>query len=177
VTETDSADRFVDGRISSHRSRDHVRPVAIVRAEGETWLAAQAEMGDDDPIWLLAQDVLTDGFGGLILAGPPGTSKSWYAARIAERLTGGDADRQRYVQFHPSYQYEDFVEGYVPDPKTSGFTSRPKILLEIADEARSVAESGVEGLFVLVIDELSRADPARVFGEALTYIEGTKRGL
>jgi len=77
----------------------------------------------------------------------------------------------REVQFHPSYQYEDFVEGYVPDPK-EGFRLADKHLLEMADMARST-----DGPVVLIIDEFSRTDPARVLGEAMTYMEGSLRGV
>jgi 5-methylcytosine-specific restriction protein B len=75
------------------------------------------------------------------------------------------------VQFHPSYQYEDFVQGFVPDE--GGFYLRPKHLLEMCELARGRPDEWV----VLVIDELSRGDPGRVFGEALTYVEKSKRGL
>lgn len=121
----------------------------------------------DDPILLTTKDLLTT-FGGVIFVGPPGTSKSWYAHRVAVSLVEGDLSRVRFVQFHPSYQYEDFVEGYVPEE--GGFALTDKHFLEMCDKAKS-------GVAVLVIDELSRGDPGRVFGEALTYIERTKRGL
>lgn len=127
---------------------------------------------EDDPLLARVRELLED-YGGVIFTGPPGTSKSWYAAKIASALAEGDESRVRYVQFHPSYQYEDFVEGYVPKQDGSGFTLREKHLLEMSDAARLAPDD----LFVLVIDELSRGDPGRVFGEALTYVEKTKRGL
>jgi 5-methylcytosine-specific restriction protein B len=107
----------------------------------------------------------------LILSGAPGTSKTWYADLLARKLTDQEAARVLFVQFHPSYQYEDFVEGYVPDEDTGTFVRKDKHLLLASSRA---SKSGT--WHVVVIDELSRADPARVFGEALTYIEMSKRG-
>ena len=128
-------------------------------------------LSEDDPILQTVLDLL-ETFGGVIFVGPPGTSKSWYAARVALTLTGGDDSRVRFVQFHPSYQYEDFVEGFVPRSDGS-FELVQKHLLQLCDIADGL---GMEPA-VLVIDELSRGDPGRVFGEALTYLEKTKRGL
>lgn len=113
--------------------------------------------------------LLEDGYAGVILTGPPGTSKSWYAEQIAAYLADRDPERVRFLQFHSSYQYEDFVEGFVP--KENGFDLLPKHLLEMCTVAREYPA----GRCVLVIDELSRSDPARVFGEALTYIEMSYR--
>jgi 5-methylcytosine-specific restriction enzyme B len=124
----------------------------------------------DDSVLLRIESLRADGFAGVILTGPPGTSKTWYAEQVALVLTEGEADRARFIQFHPSYQYEDFVEGYVPDA-SGGFNIVDKHLLQMAQMA---AEADGK-LCVLVIDELSRSDPGRVFGEALTYVEMTKR--
>lgn len=126
-------------------------------------------LDDDDPILTTVRDLLTT-FGGVIFTGPPGTSKSWYASRVGWALVEGDEDRIRFVQFHPSYQYEDFVEGYVPED--GSFSMKEKHLLQMCDVA-----SKTKTTVVLVIDELSRGDPGRVFGEALTYLELSKRGL
>lgn len=130
------------------------------------------EIADDDPIYeaVLAL-VVHDAMGGALLMGAPGTGKSWYARQVALKLTGGDPHRVRQVQFHPSYQYEDFVEGYVPDP-AEGFRLVDRHLLEMVEIARKT-----DGPVVLVIDEFSRTDPARVLGEAMTYMEGSLRGV
>lgn len=121
--------------------------------------------------WLsrVAKELLAR-YGGLILQGPPGTSKSYLAARLAMELAGSGT-RVRFIQFHPSYQYEDFIEG--PTISQGSIEIQPKHLVEMAEEA----EENPELTFVIVIDELSRGDAARIFGEALTYVEKSKRGL
>lgn len=126
----------------------------------------------EDPI---VQEVLKlkELYGGVIFTGPPGTSKSWSAAHVASALTDGDKDRSEFVQFHPSYQYEDFIQGYVPRKDGSGFDLHDKYFVEMCWTARRDPDRQ----YVLVIDELSRGDPGRVFGEALTYVERSKRGL
>ena len=108
-------------------------------------------------------------YGGVILTGPPGTSKTYYAAAAAEIIVGGDKTRRLYVQFHSSYQYEDFMLGFAPT--TTGFVSKDGPFLQIL----RAAQDDRDNLYVLVIDELSRADVGRVFGEALTYLERSKR--
>ena len=110
---------------------------------------------------------------GVILSGAPGTSKSYYARSVAEFITGGDDDRTAFVQFHASYQFEDFMEGYRPDVMTGGFKKMDGIFLHLCKKALSDKAHS----YCIVIDELSRGDSQRIFGEALTYIERTKRGL
>jgi 5-methylcytosine-specific restriction enzyme B len=137
--------------------------------QSEGWLVLQ--IADDNNLLLKVNQLLADGYAGVIFTGPPGTSKSWYASQIAAKLVELDPDRLRFIQFHPSYQYEDFVEGYVPSLDAGGFELRDKHLLEMCKVARELPGKTC----VLVIDELSRSDPGRVFGEALTYIEMTRR--
>jgi 5-methylcytosine-specific restriction enzyme B len=134
--------------------------------------ASFEELADRDEVYLRVHDAMDDGFAGVILVGPPGSGKSYYAHRIAVALAGGDKEKVRFTQFHPSYQYEDFIEGWTPNSK-GGFDPTPKHFRVLCD----LAEKDPSGsMHVMVIDELSRCDAARVFGEALTYIETTKRG-
>ena len=109
----------------------------------------------------------------IVLYGPPGTGKTYLARMLSEHLVGSDdSSRARLVQFHPSYAYEDFFEGYRPAESGSGqptFSLQPGPLRELAGEARKQENSGSP--FVLVIDEMNRANIAKVFGELYFLLE------
>lgn len=97
----------------------------------------------------------------VVLEGPPGTGKTRLAYRIAECI--GSAS---HVQFHAARTYEDFVVGLFPRPTGQGlaFEVRPGDLLVANAAAR-------DRQHVLVIDEINRADLARVLGEAVVLFE------
>ena len=104
-----------------------------------------------------------------IFQGPPGTGKTYVAKRIAEwcREWGGDFE---IVQFHPSYSYEDFVEGFRPtltDGGQAGFKIKDGPLRRIAAKA----EENPDATFVLVIDEINRGNVAKVLGELYFLLE------
>lgn len=130
----------------------------------------ESDLADADDVLQQVTALLNDGYAGVILVGPPGTGKTWYARQIALKLVSGDRKRVHEVQFHPSYQYEDFVEGYTPD-REGNFSMANRHLLIMCRRAMNDDRT-----HVLVIDELSRTDPARVMGEALTYMETSLRG-
>ena len=134
--------------------------------------ASPLPLGTDDPVLIKTKNLIEDGFAGVILSGPPGTSKSWYARRLAFSLAENDAERVRFVQFHPSYQYEDFIESYEPTD-SGGFKPKARTFLTLCEQATVSPGSR----FILVIDELSRCDAVRVFGEALTYLEKSQRNV
>ena len=130
------------------------------------------DLPNEDPIWLQVKDLLDHGATGIILSGPPGTSKSWYASKIAIKLSGGSTLRHKFIQFHPTYSYEDFIEGYVPrqssDEDKPFFQLIRKIFLNLCSAATTDPD---HRLHILVIDEFTRGDASRVFGELLTYVE------
>lgn len=108
----------------------------------------------------------------LILQGPPGTGKTFLARRLAWLELGAtDARRVELVQFHPSYSYEDFVQGFRPDG-TGAFQLQDGILVDFCHRAAQNPEQP----YFLLIDELNRGNVARIFGELLLLLEADKRG-
>ena len=104
----------------------------------------------------------------VIFQGPPGTGKTYVARKLAECLAGS-ADRVRLVQFHPSYAYEDFVQGFRPaiEGGTPGFALRNGPLLDAAKHARNDPDAK----HFLIIDEINRGNLAKVFGELYFLLE------
>ena len=93
----------------------------------------------DDPILVQVQQLLGLGTSGIILTGVPGTGKSYYANRIAKHLVKEPLSDIFRVQLHPSYGYEDFVEGYRPDENSqSGFKIVDKTFVLACRRARDL---------------------------------------
>jgi len=104
----------------------------------------------------------------LVFYGPPGTGKTFVARRLG-RLLAGDDDRVEIVQFHPSYAYEDFVQGYRPSMSDgqAGFQLVDGALKRLADKAgRAPGRT-----HILIIDEVNRGNLAKVFGELYYLLE------
>ena len=104
----------------------------------------------------------------VIFQGPPGTGKTFVAQELSRFLAGSE-DRVSLVQFHPSYAYEDFVQGFRPtlEDGRAGFELRDGPLLVAAERARK--EPGVN--HYLIIDEINRGNLAKVFGELYFLLE------
>ncbi|MEE9925986.1 MAG: AAA family ATPase [Brucella anthropi] len=126
---------------------------------------------ENHPLLKDVRSALAMGFAGVILSGPPGTGKSYFAERIAHTIAG-NAEAVRVVQFHASYQYEDFMQGFAPAEDGSGFELQNKVFPLMCKQA----SENLKVTHIILIDEISRCDVARVFGEALTYLEPDKRG-
>lgn len=135
--------------------------------------------------------------GQVILFGPPGTGKTFWAERTANDLAslsafgklfdaldepqrrtvvgdGASAGLVRICCFHPAYGYEDFLEGYRPLTVNGqiSFVLRDGVFKSLCRDAQASPSRN----YYLIIDEINRGDIPRIFGELLTVLEKDKRG-
>jgi len=104
----------------------------------------------------------------VIFYGPPGTGKTFIGKAIARYIAA--KEDCELIQFHPSYSYEDFFEGFRPAENSAGSVSLEKVpgpLRKIA--ARAIANPDKE--YVLIIDEINRGNLAKIFGELYFLLE------
>ncbi|HEY9650503.1 MAG TPA: AAA family ATPase, partial [Coleofasciculaceae cyanobacterium] len=106
--------------------------------------------------------------GQAILYGSPGTGKTYIAEQIAKHLVGSGNGFKELVQFHPAYSYEDFIQGIRPQSQDGllKYSLVPGRFLEFCKKAQHC-----QGLCVLIIDEINRANLAQVFGELMYLLE------
>lgn len=104
----------------------------------------------------------------IVLSGPPGTGKTFVAQQIVRYLTATNPSRMSLVQFHPSYAYEQFIEGLRPQLVGGAlqFQTTPGVVLEMASRCREK-----NAAHFLIIDEMNRANLPRVFGELMYLFE------
>ena len=115
----------------------------------------------------------------LILRGAPGTGKTHLAIDIANELTDGNKDQIAFVQFHPSYDYTDFVEGLRPVSNGDGtieFKLVDGIFKKFCQKARDAKKTGGQDNFVFIIDEINRGEISKIFGELFFSIDPGYRG-
>lgn len=107
----------------------------------------------------------------LILQGAPGVGKTFAARRLAWSIMGAkDDSRIKFVQFHQSYSYEDFIMGYKPDD--DGFKLEEGVFYDFCNTAREDSDKD----YFFIIDEINRGNMSKIFGELLMLIEKDYRG-
>lgn len=107
----------------------------------------------------------------IILQGAPGVGKTYAAKRLAYSMMGvKDVSRVMLVQFHQSYSYEDFIEGYRPSGE--GFELVKGAFYSFCKKAADDEEND----YFFIIDEINRGNLSKIFGELFMLIESDKRG-
>lgn len=107
----------------------------------------------------------------VILQGAPGVGKTFIAERLAYSLLGEvDKDRVSMIQFHQSYSYEDFIEGFRPG-ENANFTLRKGVFYNFCKKALEDSENK----YFFIIDEINRGNLSKIFGELFMLIESDKR--
>ena len=133
----------------------------------------------------VADLIIDGGARQIILTGAPGTGKTRSAKRIAEKRgaeleINGEMRPYQLVQFHPSYDYTDFVEGLRPIENDKKEMSFVRMDGHFKGFCRKVVEANKAGgdcdkLYFFIIDEINRADLSKVFGELMYCLEKDKR--
>ena len=107
----------------------------------------------------------------IILQGPPGVGKSFIAKKIAYSIMGcKDYTRVQFIQFHQSYSYEDFIQGF--RPVKDGFDLKNGVFYSFCRKAQDDQNND----YYFIIDEINRGNISKIFGELMMLIEEDKRG-
>jgi 5-methylcytosine-specific restriction protein B len=108
----------------------------------------------------------------IILQGPPGVGKTYMAKRIAYMsMEAKDSTKIEMIQFHQSYSYEDFIQGFRPKEDGS-FKLENGIFYRFCKRA----QTDPENKYYFIIDEINRGNLSKIFGELMLLIEADKRG-
>lgn len=109
----------------------------------------------------------------VILQGAPGVGKTFAAKRLAYSMMGcKDQNRVMMVQFHQSYTYEDFIEGFRPSSTSSSFEIKKGAFANFCKKAAEDPDNE----YFFIIDEINRGNLSKIFGELFMLIENDKRG-
>ncbi len=107
----------------------------------------------------------------VILYGSPGTGKTFSAKNSLDFVCQGDSSRYEILQFHPSFTYEDFIEGIKPKGVSKDGNIRFELVNGVFKNFCIKAKEQPNKDFYFVVDEINRANLSTVFGETLSLLE------
>lgn len=107
----------------------------------------------------------------VIMYGPPGTGKTYSVVNSLDFVSQGDSSRYEVLQFHPSFTYEDFIEGIKPKGVSKDGNIRFELVNGIFKNFCIKAKNTPDKSFYFVVDEINRANLSSVFGETLSLLE------
>lgn len=107
----------------------------------------------------------------VIMYGPPGTGKTYSVVNSLDFVCQGDSSRYELLQFHPSFTYEDFIEGIKPKGVSKDGNIRFELVNGVFKNFCIKAKNNPGKPFYFVVDEINRANLSSVFGETLSLLE------
>lgn len=107
----------------------------------------------------------------VIMYGPPGTGKTYSVVNSLDFVCQGDSARYELLQFHPSFTYEDFIEGIKPKGVSKDGNIRFEMVNGVFKNFCIKAKNNPGKQFYFVVDEINRANLSSVFGETLSLLE------
>lgn len=163
VENQESKNAGEETRINENTNDDNTNNVESV--DEKTKVSRQTEICDE------LVDKLVDSLKkskNLVLVGAPGMGKHHLALEIANSMTA----EVMLVQFHPSYEYADFIEGIRP-VQNAGFERKDGVFKQFCK--RAIVETTKCKPYILIIEDMNRGDASKIFGE-LHVIDPKNRG-
>ena len=151
LTDLEGVNEDAEKYASQYSLNDFVRETGLTAAVASSWLGRLKRKKQ------------------IVLQGPPGTGKTYVAQRLARLLLSETHGFVDLVQFHPSYAYEDFMQGIRPKSNAGNlpFSLEAGRFIQFCENAKR--RNGAP--CVLIIDEINRANLSRVFGELMYLLE------
>lgn len=166
-------DEFIDGDEDSVFSKSHQLSIIIKKI---------LDINTDDKVELIllsrflwkyvnAKSIADVDTPNVILYGPPGTGKTYSVVNSLDFVCQGDSSRYEFIQFHPSFTYEDFIEGIKPKGVSASGNISFELINGVFKNFCKKAKDNPEKTYYFVVDEINRANLSSVFGETLSLLE------